>query len=244
MLAGDCGLRPNWILHRSDALVPDYSQAFQMQDVKAAVGHSEKPVLRQPRSGNRESCGCGHWNTRKTDGNPARRIELPSTTIPMDRIYANVRAVEAYTYHAKWLAESPEKYQPTLAKGFSRISQRLKRRRMLSLFIRYNSFAGRFGKRSRRWTLLITPTLSLLPVKILNGIEPVGGSRYPLGIRNTAPFNLLGVPAITVPCGFTTSGLPIGLQIVGAPFAEPTVLALAGAYESNTEWHLRRPALR
>jgi aspartyl-tRNA(Asn)/glutamyl-tRNA(Gln) amidotransferase subunit A len=46
-----------------------------------------------------------------------------------------------------------------------------------------------------------------------------------------------GLPAITVPCGFSTSGLPIGLQIVGAPFAESTVLALAHAYEQTTEWH-------
>jgi aspartyl-tRNA(Asn)/glutamyl-tRNA(Gln) amidotransferase subunit A len=55
---------------------------------------------------------------------------------------------------------------------------------------------------------------------------------------------VLRMPCGYVPCGFTTSGLPIGLQIVGAPFAEPTVLGLAGAYESTTEWHLRRPALR
>jgi Asp-tRNA(Asn)/Glu-tRNA(Gln) amidotransferase A subunit family amidase len=52
--------------------------------------------------------------------------------------------------------------------------------------------------------------------------------------RNTSPFDLLGLPAISVPCGFTTSGLPIGLQIVGAPFVESTVLALAHAYEQAT----------
>jgi len=47
-----------------------------------------------------------------------------------------------------------------------------------------------------------------------------------------------------VPCGFTRAGLPIGLQIAGAPFAEPTVLALAYAYERATDWHTRRPTLR
>jgi len=51
------------------------------------------------------------------------------------------------------------------------------------------------------------------------------------------------LPAISVPCGFTASGLPIGLQIGGAPFAESTVLALAHAYEQATEWHKRRPTL-
>jgi aspartyl-tRNA(Asn)/glutamyl-tRNA(Gln) amidotransferase subunit A len=48
---------------------------------------------------------------------------------------------------------------------------------------------------------------------------------------------------ISIPCGFTSAGLPIGLQIGGAPWAEPAVLALAHAYEQNTEWHKRHPKL-
>lgn len=62
-----------------------------------------------------------------------------------------------------------------------------------------------------------------------------------VSLRNTSPFDFFGLPAITVPCGFTSSGLPIGLQIAGAPFAESTVLALAYAYEQAPEWHKRRP---
>ena len=50
-----------------------------------------------------------------------------------------------------------------------------------------------------------------------------------------------GLPTISVPCGFTSSGLPIGLQISGPPFGEPTVLALAHAYEQATDWHTHRP---
>jgi aspartyl-tRNA(Asn)/glutamyl-tRNA(Gln) amidotransferase subunit A len=55
---------------------------------------------------------------------------------------------------------------------------------------------------------------------------------------------LATLPAITVPCGFTSSGLPIGLQINGASFAESTMLALAHAYEQATEWHTKRPTLQ
>jgi aspartyl-tRNA(Asn)/glutamyl-tRNA(Gln) amidotransferase subunit A len=62
-------------------------------------------------------------------------------------------------------------------------------------------------------------------------------------LRNTRPFNVLGLPAISIPCGFTTAGLPVGLQIIGAPGAEGTVLAAARAYEKQTEWHKKRPAL-
>jgi aspartyl-tRNA(Asn)/glutamyl-tRNA(Gln) amidotransferase subunit A len=59
----------------------------------------------------------------------------------------------------------------------------------------------------------------------------------------TGPSNLAGVPAISVPCGFTASGLPLGLQIMGRPFEEATVLKVAHAYERNTSWHTRRPAV-
>jgi aspartyl-tRNA(Asn)/glutamyl-tRNA(Gln) amidotransferase subunit A len=59
--------------------------------------------------------------------------------------------------------------------------------------------------------------------------------------RLTRPFNALGLPALTVPCGFSTDGLPLGLQIVGRPFAEATVLRLGAAYQRVTDWHDRRP---
>ena len=64
------------------------------------------------------------------------------------------------------------------------------------------------------------------------------------GRRNfTAPFNLASNPAISINCGFTNAGLPIGLQIAGQPFDEVTVLKVAHAYEQSTEWHKRRPPI-
>jgi aspartyl-tRNA(Asn)/glutamyl-tRNA(Gln) amidotransferase subunit A len=62
-------------------------------------------------------------------------------------------------------------------------------------------------------------------------------------IRFTNPFNLLGVPAISVPCGFSDAGLPIGLQLAARWWDEPTVLRAAHAYEQATPWHTRRPPL-
>ena len=61
--------------------------------------------------------------------------------------------------------------------------------------------------------------------------------------RFTCPFNLSGVPAISLPCGFTASGLPIGLQIAGRPFDEETILKVAWAYQESTDWHRRRPSV-
>jgi aspartyl-tRNA(Asn)/glutamyl-tRNA(Gln) amidotransferase subunit A len=60
----------------------------------------------------------------------------------------------------------------------------------------------------------------------------------------TRPFNLNGFPAITIPCGFSKEGLPIGLQLAGRPFDEETVLRVAHAYEQATDWHSRRPPIQ
>lgn len=63
----------------------------------------------------------------------------------------------------------------------------------------------------------------------------------PATARYTLPWNLLGLPAMVVPCGFSGEGLPIALQIVGRPFEDATVLRVARAYERATDWHTRRP---
>ncbi len=63
-------------------------------------------------------------------------------------------------------------------------------------------------------------------------------------LENTGPFDVYGIPAISVPCGFTAAGLPVGLMIAGPRFSESRVLALANAYERATEWHKRKPALK
>jgi len=59
--------------------------------------------------------------------------------------------------------------------------------------------------------------------------------------RFTGVFNLAGLPAISIPCGFTAGGLPIGLQLVGRWWEEATVLRVAHAYQQATDWHKRTP---
>ncbi len=61
--------------------------------------------------------------------------------------------------------------------------------------------------------------------------------------RLTRPFNALGLPALSVPCGFSADGRPLAVQLVGRPFAEATLLRIGHAYEQATEWHRRRPAI-
>jgi len=65
---------------------------------------------------------------------------------------------------------------------------------------------------------------------------------FPGGVRYCLGLNLAGLPGISVPCGFS-NGLPVGVQFIGRPFEEATLLKVAHAYEQATEWHRRRPAL-
>lgn len=89
--------------------------------------------------------------------------------------------------------------------------------------------------------VLVAPTNMVLPQPIQEVLRDP--AREGSLIRNTLPFNVFGIPAISVPCGFTRAGLPIGLQIIGPRLGEAPVLALAHAYEQATEWHRREPPL-
>jgi aspartyl-tRNA(Asn)/glutamyl-tRNA(Gln) amidotransferase subunit A len=96
----------------------------------------------------------------------------------------------------------------------------------------------------RRVDALVTPTVPIAAPRIGQTTVEVGPERvetmWALS-RLTRPANLTGFPAISVPCGFTQGGLPIGLQLTGRPFAEATILQIAHAYEQETTWHQRRP---
>jgi aspartyl-tRNA(Asn)/glutamyl-tRNA(Gln) amidotransferase subunit A len=92
--------------------------------------------------------------------------------------------------------------------------------------------------------VLVTPMMAVGAPRIGQETLPFMGVEERLSTvltRFARPFNLTGLPALSVPCGFTREGLPIGLQIAGRPFDEALVLRVGYAYEQATEWHLRRP---
>src|SRR5690606_34808359 len=86
--------------------------------------------------------------------------------------------------------------------------------------------------------VLVTPTAPGLPERIDAAINPAEASGAEPSVRNTAPFNLYGIPTISIPCGFSQDGLPIGLQISSANLREDTLFALAHAFQQATDWHL------
>jgi aspartyl-tRNA(Asn)/glutamyl-tRNA(Gln) amidotransferase subunit A len=100
--------------------------------------------------------------------------------------------------------------------------------------------------------LVVMPTTRGLPPNIDDSLADQMGTKKKLvydffegssGCNNTAPFDVYGIPALSLPCGFSKSGLPIGLMIAGPHFSEGKVLALAYAYQQATDWHKRKPAL-
>lgn len=94
--------------------------------------------------------------------------------------------------------------------------------------------------------VLALPTVGIAAPAMGDTVVAMGGRRVRVDAalpRLTLPFNLSGLPAVSIPCGFTSEGLPIGLQIVGKAFAEATILNLAHTYERSTQWHEKRPPL-
>ncbi|WP_038379240.1 amidase family protein [Bradyrhizobium elkanii] len=94
--------------------------------------------------------------------------------------------------------------------------------------------------------VLLTPALPLPPP----AIEKMRDERFADEFNRsrviniyTRPFNYLGLPALSVPCGFTADGMPVACQLVGRPFDEATLLAVAHAYQDLTDWHHRSPQI-
>jgi aspartyl-tRNA(Asn)/glutamyl-tRNA(Gln) amidotransferase subunit A len=106
--------------------------------------------------------------------------------------------------------------------------------------------ADEYAEVLRQVDALVCPTSPQVATPIAEGLPALKDPGFVVfdGAYNLLRlFALIGVPAISVPCGFAPDGLPIGLSIAGRAFDEQTVLRLASAYERATEWHTRRPKL-
>jgi aspartyl-tRNA(Asn)/glutamyl-tRNA(Gln) amidotransferase subunit A len=146
--------------------------------------------------------------------------------------------VEAAAYHREWLESRSDDYGRdvfTRLKSFQSIradEYAVARRRQAQLRRKLEQyFAG--------VDFFITPTTRVSAPRI--GSDALALAHNLTAF--TAPFDVTGVPALSVPCGFTSGGLPIGLQIVGPPWAEARVLQVGHQYQTATDWHARAPAL-
>jgi aspartyl-tRNA(Asn)/glutamyl-tRNA(Gln) amidotransferase subunit A len=142
-------------------------------------------------------------------------------------------------------------YQQTRGAGFG---AEVKRRIMLGTYALSAGYYDAFYLKGQQVRTLIRRDFEQVFATCDAIVTPTAPTTaFPLGEKITDPLemylsdiftisvNLAGLPGLSLPCGFDTQGLPIGLQIVGQPFDEETVLRTAYAYEQSTDWHTRRP---
>ncbi|WP_165393342.1 amidase [Rivibacter subsaxonicus] len=162
--------------------------------------------------------------------------EVREAELPMPEQLGRLIDAEAYAFHAPTLAQMPERYDPRtrdmlLAGRDIPIAEEARLRGDLA------RHRAAIHEAFAKVDLVVLPTLPGLPL-------PLAEAREPFALNAcTFAFSLGGLPSISLPCGFSRSGLPIGLQIGGPPLADARVLALAQAYEQATDWHRRRPTL-
>jgi aspartyl-tRNA(Asn)/glutamyl-tRNA(Gln) amidotransferase subunit A len=183
------------------------------------------------------------------DGMGERGAEVRDVSVPLIEhfrtLLTTIVSAEAYSIHEKDLRARAEQFgddvrarlrwgECLLASHYLKAqrTRRLYRDRLLELFEAVD--------------LLVTPTTPV-PALPIDAIQQGGPDAYAAAARTltqcTGPFNLAGVPALSLPCGFTVAGLPIGLQLVGPPLSEAMLLAVAHAYEEASGWHAWEPRL-
>jgi aspartyl-tRNA(Asn)/glutamyl-tRNA(Gln) amidotransferase subunit A len=208
--------------------IPDYTRAMKTSTAKLRLGIARRPYFDNLNPEVAKAVDAAMTLLQKMTAGTVD-VELPPAgNAP------TLWGSEAYAYHKVWITQSPEKYQPGTRAQLQRTAnangaEYAQARRDLDTVRR------EIKKVFAKVDLLIAPTMKTPPALLS---APGGGGG---GGNNNVAFDLYGVPSISVPCGFTSSGLPIGLQISGAHFAETSVLALAHAYEQATEWHKRNP---
>ena len=238
--------------------VPDFTGALQARASKLRVGIPRAPFYDGLQPEVATAIEAALTVLRSIAGD-MREVQVPSSPG-----LGSVSNAEIYAYHAPWITKTPDLYQEATRRivmggANTRSEAYIEGLRQVELARRD------IAKVFTSIDVLVTPTTtgvtSLIPgqappasagappaaagaprVGAAPAGAPAAAAGGPAGFRNTSYFSYYGLPAISVPCGFTASGLPIGLQISGAPFAESHVLALAHAYERATEWHKRRPA--
>ena len=206
----------------------------------------------------------GAINEFENLGGKIEEVSLPSTewAIPTYYLIATAEASSnlarydgvKYGYRSKEGKDLLEMYRRTRAEGFG---SEVKRRIMLGTYALsagyYEAYYGKaqavrtrirqeFDAVFQEVDLLVTPVMPTpafpLGEKLQDPLQMYLSDVY------TISASLAGIPAISLPCGFSKAGLPIGLQLMGRPFEEETVLRGANAYEQATGWWKKRPVIR
>lgn len=198
----------------------------------------------------------------RAQGCEIKEVSLPHTQYCVDTYYIIATAEASsnlarydgirYGHRSKNAKDVVDLYFQSRAEGFG---AEVKRRIILGTYVLSSGYYDAYYLRAQKVRTLIrrdflqayqevdaliTPTSPIPAFKLGEKSDPL--AMYLCDIY-TIGVNLAGLPGISVPCGFTKSGLPIGLQLIGQPFQEADLLAIAHAYERGHEWSQRHPAL-
>ncbi len=171
-------------------------------------------------------------------------VTIPDSEHLLETFFSIV-VPEAAAYHTRSFQETPEAFGDD-------VRELLQQGNIVFATTYINAMRARnvirngFRKAFDGIDAMITPGLPVTAPRVGQKSYDWGSWQEPVfraHARLNCPFNLCGLPAATVPCGFAGDGLPVGLQIAGKPFDEATVLRIADAFQQRSDWHLRRPAL-
>lgn len=164
-----------------------------------------------------------------------------------------INATEVFSYHHTLLERQAALYTPATRKVLQWCADFIEgpeQGTVAEKLARYMQSRERLERQRRTidaaftdFDVLALPTMKSLPPTIEAALRAEGSDSIEpvVSIDNTYAFNVLGLPAISVPCGFSSEGLPVGLMICGPRFSEGRLLALAAAYQQATAWHERLP---
>jgi aspartyl-tRNA(Asn)/glutamyl-tRNA(Gln) amidotransferase subunit A len=225
----------------SDLPVPDYVQELETNIAGLRVGVPTNHFF--------EHCDCEiakavNAAIEVLEGLGCTKVEFEFPSISeIMAAYTTIDLCEASAYHEREIEQRAADFQPDvrllLEQGLlipaSYYIQAQRVRAML--FAKVMSLFDHLDVIVTPSEPIVAPQVSQTIVRINDYEESVDSA----AVRYLAPFNLTGLPALSIPCGFSSKGLPIGMQIVGRAYDESTILRLGHEYENATDWHMRLP---
>ena len=244
--------------------VPDYTKVFRRKDLKKLRVGVPQEYFAEGLDPEVDLAVRGAIEELKRLGGDIKDVKLPTTDAAIATYYV-VATAEAssnlarydgvkYGLRSKQTKDLLEMYLMTRQEGFG---PEVKRRIMLGTYALsagyYDAYYGKaqavrtlirrdFEAAFQEVDLIVTPVMPTPAFKL--GEKVADPLQMYLSDIYTISVNLAGIPAISLPCGFSKAGLPIGLQIIGRAFEEETVLRAAHAYEQATMWRTKKPHIR
>jgi aspartyl-tRNA(Asn)/glutamyl-tRNA(Gln) amidotransferase subunit A len=223
----------------SRAPVPDYSRSLK-EDIKGlVVGIPSHYFFTSKNGTDAETISIVKKAVTQLEemGAKVQDVKIPS----LEHVNASnfvIIAAEGFTYHRHNLQSQPQNYGDNFVDrihlgGVFTAADYVQAQRARSCLTR------EFAQVLQKVDVIVSPTASFPPVRF----DKFSATIIATTPSFTAPYNQTGMPAISVPCGFNKDKMPIGLQIAGKPFDEPTVFRIAYAYQQAAELYKKRPPI-